>query len=421
MSEQKFFPITTGVACQLKWTWNTLRLHSGTSDCCHRMSKPVQLTVGSFDEFHNHPQWLIHRQMMLEGNFPQDGCEYCEKIENAGGVSDRLTHLKVPGLVPAELEIDINAIHVTPRILEIYLDNVCNMGCLYCDESDSSWLQTENRQFGYIKELPFNFKSTRHNEYDELVEKFFIYLENNYYGLKRLQILGGEPFYQRSFSRLIDFVKQNKNSDLELSIITNLSLSTQKLETFVNDMKLLLINKQIGRLDITVSLDCFGAEQEYIRYGLKLDIFRRNFEYLVNQKWIRLNVNSTITNLSVKTMPAMIDYLNIFRKDRKIQHELGHVAHKMWLHCNIFGKGFFDTEFTKILNSMPEKTIQDINSKEYMHGLYISLNLNTVDITQINQLESYLNQIDARRNLNWKLIFPWFEQYLLEAKQNNVV
>jgi hypothetical protein len=193
----KYFPIKKGVACQLKWTWNTIRLQEGTSSSCHRV-EPLFLTPETFDNFHNDEKWLDQRKMQLAGKFPQAGCQYCETIEKAGGVSDRMTHLKIPNLYPLELDIDPEAIHVTPRILEVFLDNVCNLRCVYCDESNSSRIEAENKKFGYVKEFTNLIPIPRHSNYDQLVEKFFAYLEKNYTGLRRLQILGGEPFYQKS-------------------------------------------------------------------------------------------------------------------------------------------------------------------------------------------------------------------------------
>jgi len=412
----KYFPIKKGVACQLKWTWNTIKLQEGTSQSCHRVD-PLFLTPENFNNFHNDEKWLEQRKLQLAGKFPQGGCQYCETIEKAGGVSDRMTHLKIPNLYPLELDTDPEAIHVTPRILEVFLDNVCNLRCIYCDESNSSRIEAENKKFGYIKEFKNLMPVPRHSNFDALVEKFFAYLENNYSGLRRLQILGGEPFYQKSFDRLIAFVKQNTNPDLELNIVTSLAISKPRLEEFVESMKQLLIQRKIGRLDIMVSLDCFGAEQEYVRYGLDLKQLKENFEFLVDQKWIMLNVNSTITSLTIKTMPAMIEYLNNFRKQRKIHHSFGHVDNRPWLHCSAFGAGFFDSEFNEVLACLPEKTDWDQNIKDYMHGLHKSLSLSEIDYAKISQLKRFLAEIDRRRNLDYTKVFPWLDQYFIENQE----
>lgn len=419
--EKKFFPIKQGVACQLKWTWNTIRLYQGTTASCHRVGH-TKLDSTNFENFHNGQQFIDHRNMMLDGKFPQGGCSYCENIEKAGGVSDRLTHLKIPNLYPAELDIDPMAVHVTPRILEVFLDNICNMSCIYCEESYSSRIQQENLKFGRFKILNHDqHRLNKHPESDVLTEKFFDYLESNYHQLRKLNVLGGEPFFQPSFDRLLKVVKNNNNPNLELTIVTNLMVSRKKLETFVLDMKELLIQRKIGRLDITASLDCLGVEQEYIRYGIDLKKFKENFEFLVKHKWITLNVNSTITSLSVKTMPDMIRYIKSFLSDRKIFLTFGLVDAAAHLHPRIFGGKFFKKDFDLIISELSDITEWDKNQKEYMQGMANYVATCEVDVENIQQFEQYLNEIDRRRNLDWKKIFPWMHQHLVLLKESNVV
>ena len=127
----KFFPIKTDTACQLKWNWSTLYLHQGKTASCHRTGWS-QITPDTFDSFHNTPEKLQDRQYMLAGQWPANSCAYCREIEAVGGTSDRQLHLTIPNLVPRELDADTTAISVTPTILEIFLNNTCNLSCLYC-------------------------------------------------------------------------------------------------------------------------------------------------------------------------------------------------------------------------------------------------------------------------------------------------
>lgn len=421
--EKKFFPIKQGVACQLKWTWHTLRLYDGISMSCHRVDKVV-LDPATFDNFHNHETWVTQRNTMLEGKFPQSGCQYCENIEKNGGVSDRLTHLKIPDLYPAELDIDPLTVVVTPRILEVYLDNTCNMSCIYCDESNSSQIRAENLKFGHIEinnVLEINQSKPKHRDFDALTDKFFEYLETNYSQLKKLNVLGGEPFFQQSFKRLQSFIQNNKNPELELTIVTNLKLPKKMLEEFVTTMRQTLVDRKIARLDITVSLDCFGREQEYVRYGLDFVKFKENFEFLAQQRWITLNINSTITSLTIKTMPDMIRYIKTFLKNRKIFWSFGLVDNRPWLHPIVFGGEFFKDDFEIILKEMPNLTEWDKNQKQYMEGIFKHISGSTVNLEDMRNLEEYLNEIDRRRNLDWRKVFPWLEQHFLLVKDSDVV
>jgi hypothetical protein len=122
----RYFPIKTDTACQLKWNWSTLRLYNGITSSCHRVQGDP-ITTDDFDSFHNTPKKLADRQLMLQGQWPVGGCEYCQKIEQAGGHSDRMFHLDIPNMTPPELDTNVVAVEVTPKIVEVYFDNVCNM------------------------------------------------------------------------------------------------------------------------------------------------------------------------------------------------------------------------------------------------------------------------------------------------------
>ena len=91
----KYFPIKTQTACQLKWTWSTIQLYNGLTNSCHRVGQTV-LNPDTFDHFHNTEKKINDRKLMLEGEWPTGGCEYCANIEQAGGQSDRLFQLQIP-------------------------------------------------------------------------------------------------------------------------------------------------------------------------------------------------------------------------------------------------------------------------------------------------------------------------------------
>lgn len=423
MTVSKFFPIKQGVACQLKWTWNTVRLAEATSASCHRV-QGVKLTKENFHDLHNHPTWIQHREIQLAGRFPPQGCEYCEQIEKTGGISDRLLHATVPDVYPLELDSEVLATHVTPRILEIFINNRCNLSCIYCDESNSTRIQKENKKFGYsIQGINDSLKIIPRVEftedYDQLLESFFSYLESIYPTLRQLHALGGEPFYQKEFFRLIDFLTKRKNPDLEFTVVSNLMVSKQVLAQFVDRMKEILISRGLKKLNITASLDCLGNEQKYLRHGIDLDQWFENFEFLAVHKWIHLTVNNTITSLSIKTMPDLLFYLNRLRQTRKIHHSFGLVDGRLHLHPGILGPGFFHDDFDKIIALMDTSGDHARQSIEYMKGIQSTLDQRCEDIDSQQYLRLYLDEIDRRRGTDWSSTFPWLADHF--EKKNHVV
>ena len=404
----KNFPIKTETSCQLKWTWSTIHLYTGETNSCHRVAT-TKIDPNHFERFHNTEKKLSDRTLMLNGEWPQGGCEYCANIERAGGKSDRQFQIEIPNLAPPELDLNPTAVEVTPRIVEVYLDNVCNMSCIYCEDKFSSRIQQENLHYGDFRRNTLEIKnvSNKIDEFELMSFKFWQWMEDNYSSLRRLHVLGGEPFFQSQFETCLLFLEQHSNPELEFNVVSNLKVSRAKLEQFLERTKALLKQRRIKRFDLTCSIDCWGAEQEYIRHGINMQEWQSNFEYLIGQRWITLNINQTITGLGIKSMIDLIKFINQHRQHREIGHYFMSCNNKPHLDPGIFGAGFFDKDLDLVLREMPQDTWQHKHAWSLMSGLKSEFNTHQRNTEQIENLLHFLNEIDRRRGLNWRTSFPW--------------
>lgn len=416
---KKFFPINTATSCQLKWNWSTISLLNGSTSSCHRVDSDW-ITVDTFDTFHNTPKKLEDRRTMLAGQWPKGGCEYCQQIESAGGSSDRMFHLAIPNMAPPELEVDPIATSVTPRIVEVYFDNVCNMSCIYCCDGFSSKIQQENITYGRFEKNGVVLDNVAKHvpDLEALTSKFWQWMEQHSTEIRRFNVLGGEPFYQKQLDRCLDFLATHHNPELEFSIISNLMVPSSRFKNYINQIHQLVKDGHIARFDLTASIDCFGKEQEYVRFGLDIQQWKENFEYLVAQDWVTLNINQTLSGLTIKTTPDLLKYINVLRANREIGHYFSTTVetHKC-LHPEIFGSGFFDNDFKEIFSNMPDITWQQKEARKYMAGIQLQINAKSRDQQKIDQLETLLNEIDSRRNLDWKSTFPWLIKELTHVVQ----
>lgn len=404
----KVFPIKTQTACQLKWNWSTLFLTSEKTASCHRTNSH-KFDTAEFD-FHNTPSKLHDRQQMLNGKWPDRGCEYCRNIESAGGVSDRITNLDFPGMhAPVELDLDPNALNVTPRILEVYFDNTCNLKCLYCGPQFSSLWDAENIKFG--QPAFAKSKNIEHNK-----QKLFNWLKENSRHLTVFNILGGEPLYQNELEQCLDLFEQFPAPELKLQIFTNLNAKLSHIQKIVERVKTLIDRKCLREFEVTASLDCWGAPQEYVRYPLDLTLWERNFEYLLSQHWINLIVSSTVTPLTVKTLPDLLAKIKTWNQTRTVYHYQNSVNSRGYLFIDIFG-GIFRQDFDAALAQKPETTPEEIASKNYLQGIATQSAHAGPNVQEITKLFNFLNTIDRRRNTHWPATFPWlvdeFSKYKL--------
>lgn len=404
----RVFPIRTATSCQLKWNWSTLYLHQAHTASCHRTAWS-DFSSETFDSFHNTPVKISDRQAMLQGQWPESSCGYCKNIEQAGGASDRHLHANHPDRMPKELDTDPHAVLVTPTILEVYFNNTCNLACLYCIPSLSSRINQENHRHGRFDSNGVVLETVSVNsEHSAIVEKFWQWMHNNSQHLRRLHVLGGEPFYQPEFDRCLEYFAQNPHPELELNVVSNLMIDHSKLFDYVKQFKELLSRRHLGRIDITCSIDCTGPEQEFVRHGMSIDRWIYNFDILRQQKWLTVNINQTISVLTIKTMPNLLYWLANWRQTRPIGHFFSVVSPQpSYLDPAILGPGIFDQDFERVLELMPD----DI-SKQYMTGIVQSIQNSRRNPDEMLKLRTFLDEKDRRRGTSWQTVFPWLAKEL---------
>jgi len=337
---------------------------------------------------------------MLEGNWPKIGCNYCINIEKAGGQSDRITNLDFPGQhAPVELNDNPIATHVTPRTLEIYFDNTCNLKCLYCGPKFSSLWNAENVRFGdkaFVKDP--NLQSNK--------QKLFDWLKVNGQYLTNFNILGGEPLYQSELEECLDLFEEYPAPELKLQIFTNLNAKLDYVKKVTNRVKHLIDIGCLREFEVTASLDCWGPQQEYVRFPLNLTTWETNFEYLLGCDWINLIISSTVTPLTVKTLPDLLSKIQEWNKVRTVYHYQNSVNGPSYMFIDIFGDIFSD-DFDKALALKPEKTAEEISSKNYLLGIAKQSKSNEPNVVEIGKLFNHLKNTDARRKTDWRELFPW--------------
>ena len=421
MNPNGIFPIQTASACKLKWTWSTIRLYDGTTCSCHRCNHHT-FNIDTFD-FHNTAAKLAQRTVMLDGDWPKGiGCEFCHDVELAGGTSDRMFQKGITGY-PSELDLDKKCIEVTPTTVEVYFDNKCNLACVYCIPAYSSRIQQEIRKFGGFRH-GFNRSEysgyeeifpvyNKHEEYDYIKRKFWEWMKEHSSNLLRFHILGGEPFYQQDMDKCIDFFNENPNELLEMNIVSNLSIPHSKFCSYIDKLKILVHNKKVKRVDITASIDSWGNGQEYARYGIDLSLFERNMHYMLAQgDWLRINVNQTISNLSIKHMKYLQHKLIEWRKLKKVSQYFGLVVHWDFLHPRVMPWQMWEEDFGEVLDLMGQDLVNADNKEAYkmMKGITMQLRqYSEYEMGKIEQMKLYLDEIDHRRSTNWREVFPYLD------------
>lgn len=402
------FPIDTATSCQFKWTWSTLFLSVGTSSSCHRC-KGWDVS-DSMHDFHNHPGKVQDREKMLEGLWPGNGCEYCKKIEDAGGISERTAYINQSLLSPKELQVNPTETRVTPRILEVYFTNLCNQKCVYCSPFFSSLIQNEIDKYGPLeKEYDLDGFHGR-EDYGKLKAEFWEWMDKYSTDLYHFQILGGEPLYQPEFEECLAFFESRNHPNTNWKIFSNLKHAPSKFKEKIDRISKLIEAGKLESFEIVCSMDCWGPQAEFARYGMDLTEWQQNFDTLLNSPYVKISIHSTITPVTLPTMAEFYKKIMEWNKIKKVDFGWNTVARPTFMNpdqLGFYAKDFFD----ELLMVVPEED----HRKQYLYGFAKQVTTHDVDYDQIDRLRSYLDRIDERRGTDWKSLYP----YLVNIKRDN--
>lgn len=305
--------------CMAKWQQVTMHLHNGTNHSCHH---PVahHVTVDELSEnihaLHNSEFKKEQRKKMLRGERPTE-CQYCWNIEDSDAsgelYSDRVvksiySHWNTPqhfsNIISATGDEDIY-----PSYLEVSFSNRCNLKCSYCGPIYSSSWQEELKIHGnYSTETRFNLlessdlNSTKIDEESPYLIAFKQWWPSAKPHVKVLRITGGEPLLEKTtFALLEDIASSDYYQDIEVSVNSNLSVSTSLINKF-SDL-LGRVSQKVREVRVYTSCEASGKQAEYIRYGLKYGSWIHNLDYLMTQNpRVKFTIMTTVNILSTTSI-----------------------------------------------------------------------------------------------------------------------
>jgi sulfatase maturation enzyme AslB (radical SAM superfamily) len=149
------------------------------------------------------------------------------------------------------------------------LDNICNSGCLTCDENHST-------KIGSLISKTYPIVDNTNRFWELPVNR-----------IVKLDINGGEPSASKNYLSVLQNLPSNVK---EVRINTNCSSVIEEIEK--------LIARGV-RVVVTVSLDGIEETHDYVRWPIKWDKFYNNLMTYKNLKGIELNTWTTVSALNI--------------------------------------------------------------------------------------------------------------------------
>lgn len=416
--------------CLAKWYYLKIDLNTGTAHSCyHPPEHKIEINnlVGNEHKIHNSKHNIEQRKKMLNSERPSE-CSYCWKIEdsNPQGISER--HIKSSAPWANELLLETLSFngneYVSPRYLEISLDNLCNLNCSYCSGTISSSIANEINKFGPYKVYsnigrnPEGLLSPE--ERDALLKSFWVFFNDCFPKLKTLRVTGGEPLLTKKIDELINFIERNPNPELELAINSNLSIPYERLNTILTQIKKL----QIKKFSIYTSIEATLIETEYIRYGFNANLFHKNINFILEKNPnIEVVIMSTFNLLSLFNFKNFIIWIeNLKNKYPNLILDISYLEKPEFLKADIAT----ERELLKIIEANEYMQSSNIFSQYEKSKLSMVIGLLRKSIKEPSHLLSYyrsdffsfISEYDRRFQLNFLKTFPEAESFYNLAKKH---
>ena len=422
--------------CFAKWHHSTIYLQLGqTHSCYHPPPHEIKLDEIAVNSsaLHNTEQKKQERKMMLAGEKPS-GCQYCWNIESLGKDYKSDRHDRNINIYTQERYQEIkNADYtknINPEYIEVSFGNECNFKCGYCHPKYSSSYYKEIKDHG-----PYTMVKNHRND----IDWFKIYEEEDNPYVKAwwdwwpevsktlhiLRITGGEPLLQSSTWRLLETLDNSPIPHLGLNINSNLGVKPILVDRFVNYVTNLTSNNKIREFKLFTSIDTWGTQAEYIRTGLNLGLWERNFHEYMTKTTSPITFMITFNILTVTNFKSLLEKILEWRKQyhsptdnrfRRIGFDTPHLKEPLQYDMNILPKEefmpyMFDSlEFMKnnLDDSDCTKFSQDEINKFSRVVKYMETTVYPDDklIEGRKDFYNWFTEYDRRRGTNFKETFP---------------
>ena len=165
------------------------------------------------------------------------------------------------------------------------------------------WIKTQNK-------MPF-----LERDLNPYVEAFWQWWPELYPTLHTFRITGGEPLMTKHTFRVLDYIIEHPNPELELGINSNLCVPEKIIDEFIEKIQKIQTAKAVKNVMVYTSCEAYGAQAEYIRYGMDYKQWLSNCDrYLSSVPDSQIHIMSTYNLLSVISYQQFLEDILVLKR-----------------------------------------------------------------------------------------------------------
>jgi hypothetical protein len=256
--------------------------------------------------------------------------------------------------------------------------------------------------------------------------------------LNIMRVTGGEPTMHTSTWKLLKEIEQDPMPWLELNINSNLGTKTALVEKLADSVKKLVDDKKIRAFKLFTSLDTWGPKAEYIRTGLDLELWEKNFHTYLQ------NTDSPITfmiTFNIFSVTTFKEFLGKFlewrkqygwyddRKEHRVRFDTPYLRDPVQYDMNILPKDEFMPYMRDALAFM-EANVDDnradafttIEFEKFKRVVDYMAETKYSDAKLIEgrrDFYNWFNELDERRDTDMLAIFPEYLSFYRLCQEVN--
>jgi organic radical activating enzyme len=409
--------------CFAKWKQTTLYLQTGENSSCHLPAPhkiPLEEIAVNPSALHNTIFKKKQQKQMLEGKKPSE-CAYCWRVQESSKeiYNDRITKSADYWALPYKDEIlKAGTNDVNPSYLEVSFSNVCNLKCGYCNPFVSSKYMEEIKQFGpYPTSNNFNALGNRkiylEREDNPYVDAFWKWWPNLYKDLKVFRITGGEPLLSKHTFKVLDYIIQNPNPNLELNINSNLSVPVELIENLIDKVKYILDNKLVKSFTLFTSCEAHGNKAEYIRFGLNYNKWIENCNLVLSKlDTAKLSIMAAYNALSVTSFIPFLEDIKKIKSQypNRVGIDVPFVRKPDHLSVFILTEDLVE-EIKKHVKFFEDNfQFYEINRMKKVYSVAKNTSIDNRNVARVDFCK-FIDEHDRRRGTDFFATFPELEQF----------
>lgn len=432
-------------ACSLAWDYPNISLSGNRiKNCCRGpwfRPSPSEIKELGPALFTNYEPILNVKRALIRGE-RHSSCAKCFEIEDKGMISQRTNldglaryvrstdHFQFDFLSQVEKQLlnlspeqeeAVARLHA-PRLIEISLDNTCDLKCVYCNSTYSTQWASEDLRFGDTTQE----KLARENPkvLPEFEQAFWDWFESYaWQEVDHINFIGGEPLiiekYYEYMDRIISKYQQNPpSSKLTFSVVTNLNTPMPYLIRFLRMLRSLLAMNENISFCIKVSVESTNDRAQFIRSGKIWSRFESNLGKLLMMAKagefggrFTLDLIPSINSLCVSDLPQFYQWVADMQNKYGVpigvnEHQVVYPAWSSVMILPVEYTSYIDQSIEVVRKNLAPTSDVWQRYCDFLIGIKNGIQNSHKEVDPRREFARRVDLLSHRRNLDFAATFP---------------